>query len=773
MAKRYIRRTMLTGVGCAAMLASATPAFSQDADADTQAAASDARADQDRVEDIVVTAQRRESRLQETPISISAFSQRALEQRGINNLQNLTNFAPNVEISTTKRPAGGGTSIAAFIRGVGTGDYQIPTDPAIGLYVDGVYIARTTGGLLSIADIERVEVLKGPQGTLFGRNTLGGAISVITTQPRLNGPAEGKIELRFGDYGRADAVASINGALIPDVLGAKFSISTLNFDGWQYNPLNRERYGKEGRIVGRGSLLFQASPTFDMQLTGDYTRQRQNSINGQLLRVETTATAPRRFNEFAAPVLAPGLGLPANSGLGPQWISGSPRITYETAPNNDDSDIWGLSLVGRLDLGGARLKSTTAYRNLDATIQVAGDGTPFPTNQALSFLSSKQFSQEFELGGQLFGDRVDYILGAYYFHEDATADRFGKNFEGVYAVTGLLSDARSQNESYTMTAESIAGFGQFTVDLGAGLELLAGARINRDFKRYSAQLVRAETNTITVPRTFAEESWTSFTPRLGINYKASDDLFLFASYARGFKSGGFGTPFPGGSGIPSYGPEELTTYEAGIKSGLFDNKLTLNFAAFYSDYQGVQITTLIQPNSFRTIQNGGDAEIYGFDFDLDAAPLPGLRVNASLGYNHARFTSVTPEAVAASATNGLAHRPGTPLPYIPDWSASIGAQYSAEIDGFGTLTPRLDYTFKSKAVLTLADPSTTQFDYALLNAKLTFVPASNPDIEVSLNMNNVTNRTYYYFRIYAASAGNESAAAGDPRLVYAQVRFKF
>ncbi|RYD66449.1 MAG: TonB-dependent receptor, partial [Sphingomonadales bacterium] len=419
------------------------------------------------------------------------------------------------------------------------------------------------------------------------------------------------------------------------------------------------------------------------------------------------------------------------------------------------------------------LKSTTAYRDLDSYIQVAGDGTPYAGNQAQSYATSKQFSQELELSGSMLDGNVNFVAGLYYFNENATAVRYGKSYEGTYAVTGVVSDARSQNEFYTLRAESIAAYGQAGVKVAPGLEFVLGARINRDFKRYSAKLVRAETNTVTNPLTYAEDNWTSFTPRVGVNYKVSDDVFLFASYAKGFKSGGFGTPLTGGAGIPSYDPETLTTYETGLKSSWFDNKLTFNLAGFYSDYKGVQITIITQPNSFRTTQNGGDAEIYGFDMDLEAAPFPGLLLNASLGYNHARFTNVSPGAVAASAANGLVHSAGTPLPYVPDWSASVGAQYAFDLGGLGSLTPRIDYAFKSKAVLTLADPSTFQDKYGLWNAKLSFVPEGNRNVEFSLVMNNVFDKTYYYYRNISRTTGNNLGQAADPRLFYAQLRFKY
>ncbi|HWW63478.1 MAG TPA: TonB-dependent receptor [Sphingomonadaceae bacterium] len=754
-------------------VSTAAPAFAQVAPAPSSASAVDPTSG---VEVIVVTAERREENLQDTPVTISAFSAKSLETRGISNLNDLTRYAPNVEISPTKRPAGGSTAISAFIRGVGTGDFQIPTDPAVGVYVDGVYIARTVGGLMSVADIERIEILKGPQGTLFGRNTLGGAINVITTQPSLDAGAHGKLTFRVGDYGRRDVVGSVNGALVDGVVGAKVSLASFNFNGWQVNPTTHERYGKEGRVIGRASVLAQVSSNLTTQLTGDYTYQRQNGINGQLIRQVNTFPNPSRFNEFAAPVLNPGLGLPPGSGLGNQWATASNRVTYETAPNSDNADIWGLSLINVLEVSPAlRVKTITAYRDLQSFIQVAGDGTPYPTNQASSTNDSRQFSQELELSGSLGDHRLEYVLGAFYFREKAESTRFGLSHHGVYEVTGNPAHAQDQNQFYTMDAESYAAFGQVTFNVNDSLALVAGARINRDKKTYTAMIIKPELPPpadIFIPLQTASDAWTSFTPRLGINYKVNEDLFLYASYSKGFKSGGFGTPDTV-RGIPAYDPEFLTTYEAGLKSTLFNRKLTFNLAGFYSDYKGVQITVLLPPDSFRTTENGGDAEIYGFDLDVQAVPVDGLRLNASVGYNHARFTSVTPEAVAASLRSGLDHRPGTPLPYVPDWSASAGAQYDVDMPGFGIFTPRVDWTYKSRTVLLLADSSQAQGKYSLWGAKLSFVPEANEKLEFSVSVTNLTNKTYYYYRNFSSSSGNELGSAGDPRLITGQVRYNF
>lgn len=763
--------TSISKFACSALGSPALAVLLLSTLAPATAAAAVAQPAANAVEEIIVTAERRSENLQDTPIAITAFTSRNLEARGVTNLQNITNFAPNVEISSTKRPAGGGTAIAAFIRGVGTGDFQIPTDPAVGLYVDGVYVARTVGGLMSVADIDHIEVLKGPQGTLFGRNTLGGAISVITTQPRLSGGLTGKGEVRFGDYGRKDALVSVNGPIVDGKLGGKLSFTTLNFDGWQKGLITGLTYGSEHRSIARGSLLWQVNDKFDVQLTGDWMRQRQAAVNGTLLGMDPTVSSRIiRFNQFGAPYLNASLGLPANARDDARWVT-DVRDTNETSPIHDDADVWGTSLAATYDVSDSmKLKSTTAYRDMDAYISVAGDGSPYPANSAASPYESRQVSQEFELSGDALDGRLHYVAGAYFFREIASSRPIAESFHGTYEATHVASDAADNINYYKMDARSQAVFAQVTAEVFPKVELVLGARGNKDEKSFVTYVLNPQRGTVTLPTTRADDTWNSFTPRVGVNWKPTDDAMIYASYAKGFKSGGFGTAINGV--VPSYDPEELTTYELGAKTQWFDHRLTVNAATFYSEYDGVQITILLPP-SLRTTQNGGTAHIKGFELDVEAVPIDGLRLNASVGYNHGRFVTVSPGAVAASAVNGLTHAPGTRLPYVPDWSATVGGEYGFDIADLGRANLRADWSWKSETNMTLADPTSYMGAYGLTNIRAGFTPRAMDHLEIALAITNLTNKTYFYYRNTSRTTGNDLGSAGDPRLTTVQLRYTF
>lgn len=283
-----LRAALITGAALAAVLGLGHTAVAQTvAGATTPLTAAPTDAKPAQVEEIVVTAQKRSERLQDAPVAVTAFSSQSLAARGITNVSQIGQYTPSLLIQPTNRPGGGGSSIAAYIRGVGTGDYNIPTDPAIGVYIDGVYLARSLGGLMSLTDIQRIEVLKGPQGTLYGRNTLGGAISIVTEQPKLSGDPEYMIQGRIGSYQRHDISASINAPIIEDKVGGKLSIAWLNSDGYGKDYYNGERLSDEHRVILRGGLMFKLEDHLTLDLSADYTRQRQNPSSSSILNFVT------------------------------------------------------------------------------------------------------------------------------------------------------------------------------------------------------------------------------------------------------------------------------------------------------------------------------------------------------------------------------------------------------------------------------------------------------------------------------------------------------
>lgn len=745
--------------GSAVALALAAPALAQQA---SQTPAG--------IEEIIVTAERRSQRLQDVPVAMSAFDERALQKRGAARLEDISSIVPSLEIHSTSRPGGGGSSIAAYIRGVGTGDYNIPTDPAIGVYVDGVYLARSVGGLLSLTDIEQIQVLNGPQGTLYGRNTLGGAILVTTRQPLLNGEPDARLGVRVGSNDRADIWMSVNAPLVADKLGAKFSISTLNSDGWARQSLTGRRLSNEHRFILKGALTWAATEELSLTLNADYTRQRQNPpiVPSVLLTAPPARLA--QYNTLVAPRVNSVLGLPAGSILDSRWIASDLRTSASTAPVRDDSDNGGASLKITYDRSPAlQVNAVTAYRSLDARISVSSDSTPYNVFYSSGHFRDNQFSQEVTVGGTLMDGRLTYLVGAYYFEEQGKNLDEAQIFHGLYEVNRAVADALDTNTFQDLRAKSYALFTQETFALLPNLNITAGARINKDKKDYFGFVLRPQANLVGVPPQTNQGEWTSFTPKVSIDWKPMQDVMLYGSYAEGFKSGGVTTPILGFA--PStYEPETLKTYEAGFKSSWLDRRLTLNAAAYTSRYEDVQLTSIVAlpgGGSGRPTQNAGDAKIRGAEFELVAIPVRGLTLNAAGGLTHARFKTLIPGAVSA-----LGSRVGDRLPQIPDYNFSGGAEYRFDAAG-GELSLRADIRVTGKTHLTAGDVDSFRDAYTLVNLGATYAPAWAPNLELALRGTNVTDRDYIVFSSRSPSTGIRGVIPGAPREWFLTASYRF
>ena len=729
-------------------------------------------------DDMVVTAQRYEQDAQKTPVAVTAFGQRSLDQRGISNLQDIGKFTPNLQLQPTNRPAGGGSAYAAYIRGIGTGDFQFPTDPGVGLYIDDVYIARTVGGLLSTdADIARIEVVKGPQGTLFGRNTIGGAFNIATSKPVLSGPVTGSALLRFGTYGRHDFAVNVNAPIITDRIGAKISVSSQHLDGYGRRLLADERTNDEERFVVRAGTLIKLSDQLELRIDADYNRQNQRPPNGQFIALKPggpTVDRINAFNQIAAPALNQGLGLPRDAIYDERWLSKNRYENYALQPMHDRYLMGGGSV--RLTWRASdqlQIKSISAVRSLSSSVRVDGDQTPYPLQTSATVLSDLQLSQELQLSGKVWDERLDYMLGLYAFRESGSSTVDTQSFHGLFENEPMPNpmNAADTLARFKLTATSLAVFTQETLALLPELHLTVGARLNHDQKDYDYALEAPQTGVPRVPATKASAGWLSFTPKVGVDYSPIPPVMLYASFSQGFKSGGFGPSNDARNPTPKYNPERVTAYELGVKSHWFPGrKLLANVGFFYNDYQDIQLTVqsrdMITGANVRTTQNAGRSHIKGFEADVTAKPLPGLALNAGVGYVDATFASLTPDALMSR------FMVGDRLPQIPNWTMNAGAQYAFDV-AIGELTLRADMTWRGDQFLTAADPSSLQPAYAIYSARASFVPAALEQLEVSLYGVNLTDTVYYVYRATLPPTGQEVGLAGAPRLVFATARYSF
>ncbi|EZP83970.1 TonB-dependent receptor-like protein [Novosphingobium resinovorum] len=726
-------KALLLGATAIGALAVASPGAAQDASSPTDQETVDRSAADDSgqaeaaargVGEIVVTARRRAESLQDTPVAVTAITSAALDQQGAVNISAIAQSVPSLTFNTTAGNSGASNAAVVFIRGIGQDDFFPTIDPGVGIYLDGAYVSRTLGGVLDTVDLEQVEVLRGPQGTLFGKNTIGGAVQITTRKP---GPdLEGYLEATTGRFGRIDAKASIN-LPFSETLFARFSVATLNRGGYitilEKDPLtgavrdaDAPKLGNISTMAGRAALRWEANPDLTFDLSFDYTGKREQSSGSTLLATQPLIPGlgfdpndPASINNYimsnAATVggfhnliVAGAQGCnPVFGGnpfdqsnpacLNDQYVTGDPYKTfYEPRASRSDLDVWGLTGVVDWDASPAfGVKSITAYRNTKSFF-MRDDNTPLQLIELMTDQTAKQFSEELQFSGKAFDNRLTWLVGLFYLNEKVDFDNpacfsfvctgvstklqtnsYAAFAQGTYAIgphTNITIGGRYTNEKKTSDPDN------FFIDIGFGLGPLAIGNPNP--------------NPATIIDTPVAVKFDNISPMASIDHRWSDNIMTYASYSKGVKGGGFQQRVIVPRILqPTFGPEKLTAYEIGAKTDFFDRRLRINVAAFQSNYNDLQITTFPGgANSIEPVQvNGGRARIRGVEVEATARPFDALTANFGLGYLKTKYLEVTPGAVIPA---------GAALPFTPKWSLSAGLGYAFDLGDAGTLNLRGD-----------------------------------------------------------------------------------
>jgi iron complex outermembrane recepter protein len=722
--------------------------------------------------EILVTARRTTERLQDVPVAVTAFGGAQLAARSVDSLDQIAKYTPNIRFDGAAALSGGNYNATVFIRGVGQNDFAIFSDPGVGFYVDDVYYARSIGGVLDAVDIDNVQVLRGPQGTLFGKNTIGGAVIINTANPDLN-KTSGRLEATYGRFDRIDGKGSINLPIIDGKLGLRVSGATLNRDGYVTRLLDGSKLGNRSAQVVRGKLRFQPDSALTIDLGADYTRARENSAPSDLLAV---GNAPgingvpflTNYNRFVAPTR----GIVAPSGarqLDASYITASPFQTWAGGPNANDLDLWGVQGIVSYRLGDATLKSVTAYRDMKAYFTRDGDNTPFTFRETTNRDTQWQVSQELQLTGKAFDDRLSYVLGGFYFKEKgtdiATAD-LAIGLSPPLALTPPFTPAVFI-QNYTNN-RSLAAYGQVDFEVFPRLSLTVGGRYTDDKKIFTSINTR-QRDLVTFVNVTKEATFKKFTPRLGVNYKASQDLLLYGSFSRGFKQGGFnGRPLDNAGEVTQYAPEVLDTYEAGIKAQWLQNMLTTNLAVFHSIYKNIQLTVNQTPTNF--VANAAKGKIDGFEFEAVARPARFLSFNAAVGYTDARYSSV---GQGLGPTQILPITVDTKFVKAPKWTVTVGGEVRHEFESGANASFRVDLSHYSKIYNDVANtPIITEDGYELLNARLNYT-FPNQRLTVSVFGTNLTNALYIVSGNASGAFGLAEASYGRPREWGMSAAYKF
>lgn len=752
--------------------------------------------------DIIVTARKREERAQDIPIAMSAFSGESLAARGLDKVDGIATFTPNLTFQNNPSFGGASSSAAIYIRGIGQKEFLPTTEPGVGVYVDGVYVARSVGALLDLVDVERIEVLRGPQGTLFGRNTIGGALSLTTVKPRDR--LEASAQVTTGRYSRFDVKGMINVPL-GETLAARLSVGSFIRDGYVTRTSDKKDLGNVNTQTGRLQLRWTPSSDFEVNIAVEGTDDRSN---GPALTLSGIDYRSAVFNPQGLPMLPPGspatpgayvvnppfdapvdnfallnnyiatfLGGQNCLGFNPYSPQGSGAACYGdqyvsrttdagTAPQYSRNKIWAASGTIEWNLGAAKLKSITAYRHLKGRFARDGDHSPLTITHFFDSLTDEQFSQEVQLTGDAFADRVKYAVGAYYF------DETGNNVNILdFTPVNFQSGGRFKTRSY-------AAFGQATVKLTDSLDLTAGLRYTKDDKSFlpdqtifvdrtpGAQLIAGSPNTPktrVLPFVRVKRSEDDLNPMVNLAWKPADRLMLYGSFSRGFKSGGFvQRVFPPLAATPEYGAETASAFEAGFKSELLDRRLTLNGAVFltkYNDLQ-VQVFTGVAP----VTKNAARAEIKGAELEARLSPGGGFFVEASAGYLDPSYTSIDPAATEITRASKFER--------ISKWTLSASLLKSFELPGGGEITPRLDWSYRSGFFMdALNTAELYQGGYHLLNGSVAWdLPGRS--ISIVAGVTNITSERYTQTGIYGASFRVYEQLFARPREWYLTAKWK-
>jgi iron complex outermembrane recepter protein len=733
--------------------------------------------------EIVVTAQFRDQKLQDVPLSITAVDAALLEARNQTDLSQIAAQAPNVTLNAM----GGayGSSLGASIRGIGQFDFNPAYEPGVGMYVDDVYYATLTGGIFDLLDLERVEVLRGPQGTLTGRNSIGGAIKLFSKKP--SDENSGSAELATGSRRRLDVRASLN-TVLGEGLFMRVSGVYKRQDGY-VNQLDYgcrfpgnaqgigarpssgqgcliDRLGEKNYAGIRASVRYNPSSNFDLIVAADYTNENRTNAAEVVTTVNPAVVSPTylcgpfcTYANFYAPgnVPPPGLAIP-----GPY---GQVKDGYYM-PNRTKFDGWGISANMTIGLSDTlKLQSITAYRKYQQVWGTDDDFTPDlnKIGQGFNDLSFRFFSQELRLNGQI-GDNVDFTLGGFYSKQKSV---YFTRQDIRYIAPGLNFQFLGNDP---VNADSKAVFGTVIVRPTEGLTLTGGLRYTKESKDYTfvrknfdgtVSYFLGALDGVTAKYSGSKVDW-----RISADYRFSPAILAYITVGTGFKGGGVtARPFDAPQALNgSFGPETLTAYEVGLKTDLLDRKLRLNISAFINDYKGLQLPLITcaslgsnAPCGAR--QNAGDGKIKGVEIEMSAHPVAGFDIDGSVSYLTGNYSRIDPRV-------GNAILITDPI-VSPEWKWSLGMQYKAVLGEGGSVTPRFDLSHTGKATLgRLVGGGPIDFApaYTLANARLTWRNADE-DLSVSLEVQNLFDKYYSPFRFAAVYgfSGTIYSQVGKPR----------
>jgi iron complex outermembrane recepter protein len=672
-------------------------------------------ADGQALEEVIVTARKREENLQALPQAINAMSAEQLEAGQVNNIENLQNLIPNVTIGSGASMGAAGT-LNAVVRGIGN---EAGFAPGVGIYVDDVYLATANGAILDVYDIERIEVLKGPQGNLYGRNTIGGAIRYITKDPSED--LRGFVQAKIGSFDLRDTTASISGPLVDDLLYGGVALTRKQQDGYQHNEGDGRKYGSIDSWGARGSLKATPTDALTIKWVSDFFYDRGLPKQGKRIFSSPGYIAMIGAQDIVDPTVNADSSVDdVSTQVADPKRSYVKTVTHALTLGWDINDEWAA-------------KSVSAYRYAGYAPQQDLDGSVTPGLETSQSVLNAARSQEFQFNYT--GDGVDGVAGFYYFKERQVNPMLSTFFP---AVAGLYFE---RNSDTTSKNTSKALYTSWDFDIADDWHLTLGGRYNWDhsdadfsqtelFPSFGNLLIDYGSESFS-------ESWRKFTKTARLAYDISPDAMAYIGYSEGYKQGGFNTQ--GGVlsvelGKTTYDPENVKTYTTGFKTTLLDNTLRFNAEWFYNDYQD-KLVRVIASNPVNPAQllqvneNAGSVYTTGVDVDVSwSTPLQGLVVNGSVGYLQSVIEEYNASQWNATGTGIINPDAASDfrMGYAPRWTVNLGPMYTLDLDQ-GSLLFAASAAYRSSAYASSPTDITAGYadsvaipDYATYNATVAF-----------------------------------------------------
>lgn len=695
------------------------------------------------LEEITVTATRRTTDVQSTSIAVSAFTGGDLKNAMVVDMRSVAQFAPNLFVGES----GGAASTPITIRGVGDNQLGLGGDGSIAIYVDGVYQGRPYANVFDLVNVDRLEILRGPQGTLYGRNATGGAINVISRSP--GNEIEMFGDIRYGNYNAKRIRAGVLGPLVENKLYGGLSVSWSDRDGYAKNLFDGKDYNAEETLNFQGELRFTPTDNLDISWRGDMGHNNASLVFYSFIKVLDPATFPF----FPS----------SHEGITERDDIDVDHVDINSLPPFEDRKWGGTSLTIKYDAPEFTVKSITAYRENSFVESTDADGTSF--NFALFTLSEdqKQYSQDLVFNSNDEG-RLHWVAGMSFYKEET--EGFQRTEIPLFgAPVFVAANARNETEAY-------AGYLEISYDITEQLSLTAGIRYSDETKNFKFTQTSIGLNNI--PEVTGELGFNSWTPRFALNYQMNDDVFLYLSATKGFKSGGFSAINPvalatSPSGTPdTFGEETITSYEFGAKTEWLEHRLRLNIAAFIYDYNDLH-TNATDALGFAKVVPAEKADIAGAELEMTYVVTDNLLVRASGSFLDTEYDAVLSfaDGLGGFTTIDLT---GNKLPRSPEFTFSVGMEYTQEFE-FGSFKYSANMRHVGDSFLTESnDDRSRQQAYEQYNASIAYVDPSEKYSIVAFinNISDVQVRAFSSMVLGSVARGMIT----PPRTYGVELRFK-